>query len=377
MSTAPIVIIGAGLAGSAAAWRIAETGRDVVVLERDEPAGHWGSSHGSARIFRYAYPDPFYAALVADARRGWDELEAAARTTLITPTGALDFGAQRDPQALARVLAGIDVPHDLFTAEAAASRWPGLAFDGPVLWHESAGVIDAESAVRAMLRLAVAAGARVEQQWVAASVERRGGGYVVVAEDGREQLASQVVVAAGGWIPDLLGALGLSDGARRAFPSVEVRQEQALHFPYRDPDAAWPTFIHKSDALQTYGLPGGRDAEFRGQKVAIYNGGRVIASARDHERVIDETQRDRLVDYVTRTLPRLVPQPYAGTTCLFTNLPGDEFVLDRVEGVTLLSPCSGHGAKFAPLIGELAARLVAGDQDVPTRFRPLSQRVDA
>ena len=80
MSTAPIVIIGAGLAGSAAAWRIAETGRDVVVLERDEPAGHWGSSHGSARIFRYAYPDPFYAALVADARRGWDELEAAART---------------------------------------------------------------------------------------------------------------------------------------------------------------------------------------------------------------------------------------------------------------------------------------------------------
>ncbi|MFH8251942.1 FAD-dependent oxidoreductase [Microbacterium sp. B2969] len=375
MSSHPIVVIGAGLSGSAAAWKLSAAGRDVVVLERDEPASPFGSSHGSARIFRYAYPDPFYTDLVRIARAGWDELEASLGTTLITPSGALDFGGRRDPAALASVLGELDIAHELLAPSEAADRWPGFAFDGPVLWHEAAGVIDAESAVNGMLRLAEAHGAVVHSNWTANSVLKRGDGYVVVSETGAEQPASQVVVAAGGWLPSLLGSLDLPDDI--VFPAVEVRQEQALHFPYRDPEAAWPTFIHKTDDLQVYGLPGGRDADFCGQKVAIYNGGRVIPSALGHDRVVDPAQRERLVDYVARTLPGLNPEPYAETTCLFTNLPEEEFVIDRVEGVTILSPCSGHGAKFAPLIGELAARLVTGGDDVPARFRPLHAKVPA
>ncbi|MBK0297207.1 sarcosine oxidase, partial [Bacillus sp. S34] len=59
--------------------------------------------------------------------------------------------------------------------------------------------------------------------------------------------AEQVVVAAGGWLPDLLDALDLPEGYRAGFPALEVRQEQAYHFPYREASSAgtWPTFIHK------------------------------------------------------------------------------------------------------------------------------------
>lgn len=376
MPTPPLAVIGAGLAGAAAAWRLAQRGHPVVLLERAAPANPFGSSHGSARIFRYAYPDPFYVSLVQEARAGWDELEDLAGERLITPTGSLDAGAARNPAHLAAVLADRGVPHELLSPAAAAERWSGIAFEGPVLWHESAGVIDAESAVEAMVRLAVAAGAELRTGWTATRVTRDADGYVVESADGDAVPASQVVVAAGGWLPDLLGELDLPAGAVAGVPSLEVRREQALHFPYRD-DGAWPTFIHKRDDISVYGLPGGRDADFRGQKIAIYNDGPVIPSAAAHERVIDPQRRARLVDYVARTLPGLVPEPYAETTCLFTNTPDEEFVIDRVDGITILSPCSGHGAKFAPLLGDLAARLVEGEDTVPDRFRPLRAAANA
>jgi sarcosine oxidase len=44
-----------------------------------------------------------------------------------------------------------------------------------------------------------------------------------------------------------------------------------------------------------------------------------------------------------------VPEP----TCLFTNTPTEDFVIDGVDGVTVVSPCSGHGANVAPLLGEI------------------------
>lgn len=372
MSDHPIAIIGAGLAGAAAARSLARRGRDVVLLERTTPANALGSSHGSARIFRYTYPDPFYTSLVGEARRGWDELESAIGRQLISDAGALDYGARRDPAILAAILTDQGIAHELLPEHAASQRWPGFVFDGPVLWHEAAGVIDAEESVSALVTLAVQDGAKLRTDWVAAGVVRDGASYVVESESGDTISASQVVVAAGGWLPSLLDRLALPGDAVDRFPALQVRQEQALHFAYRDPHADWPTFINKREDIQVYGLPGGRDAHFRGQKVAEYNGGPVIGSALEHERVIDAARRERVVEYVARSLPGLVPEPYAETTCLFTNAPDDEFIIDRIEGVTILSPCSGHGAKFAPLLGELAARLVMDEDSGVPRFRPLA-----
>ncbi|WOQ69413.1 FAD-dependent oxidoreductase [Microbacterium limosum] len=296
---------------------------------------------------------------------------------LISAVGAVDHGDRRDPVRLARVLADQGVAHELLSAAEATDRWGGIAFDGAVLWHDEAGVIDAEGAVNTMLRLAVAAGATVRTGWPVAAVSARGAGYMAVSSTGDVVEAEQVVVAAGGWLPDLLGGLGIGTERLAAFPSLEVRQEQAFHFPYRDAADVWPTIIHKSAPIQVYALPGGRDAEFRGQKVAEYNGGHTIRSAAWHNRAIDPVRRERVVAYVRENLPGLVPEPYAETTCLFTNIAGEDFVIDRIDGITILSPCSGHGAKFAPLLGEYVARLVEGDGDVPDRFRPLTAGVRA
>src|SRR6202012_4834983 len=103
---ADLIIVGAGLAGSAAAWAASARGLAVVVLEAFTPGHRNGSSHGSARIFRRAYPDPLYVRLTRQAEEGWRQLGDEAGEQLLRGTGGLDFGAARDPRRLHQVLAG-------------------------------------------------------------------------------------------------------------------------------------------------------------------------------------------------------------------------------------------------------------------------------
>lgn len=377
------IVIGAGLAGSATAWELARRGESVTVLERSTPANDRGSSHGSARIFRYAYPDQLYTDLVVRARGRWDELEAAAGRELITPAGCVDFGTDRHATVLAEALDRSGVEHELLTASVAAERWPQVRFEDDVLWHPGAGVIDAAGAVTSMIDLAVATGnARVLDQWPVARIERLADGGFRVHSDSTDDSpdegfvdGSHVIVAAGGWLPAMIGDLALPAGFIDSLPRFEVREEQAFHMPYRDADAngapsrPWPTFIHKSPEYYTYSLPGGRDAGFAGQKIAVFNGGPAIASALDQDGRVRADARATIIDYVDRFVPGLVPEPFAETTCLFTNTPTEDFLIDSVDGVTVVSACSGHGAKFAPLLGELAADLATGAGTVPDQFR--------
>jgi sarcosine oxidase len=372
-TTSQYAVIGAGLAGTATAWSLARRGHEVTLLERTQPAARDGSSHGSARIFRYAYPDPFYARLAVAARTGFDELERLSGRRLITPSGALDFGPLRDAPALARVLEEVGVEHELLTAAEARARWLQIAVDSEFLWHPDAGVIDAAGTVQVLLEQAQRHGARILTGWPVDRVTATSTGYRLEAGDGRTLDAERIVVTAGGWLPALLDRLPLPAGFRALVPPLQVTQENAYHFPYRDGGVtdgttSWPTFIHRSPAIRTYGLPGGRDAGHRGQKIAEFLGGRRIASAADQDGIVDPVNRARIVDYVRRYLPGLYPEPYAETTCLFTSTPTEDFLVDGTDGITLVSPCSGHGAKFAPLMGDLAADLVTGTGRAPERF---------
>ncbi len=377
MESSRYVVVGAGLAGSATALALARRGLEVTVVERREPAGHEGSSHGSARIFRYAYPDRFYTDLVIRARSGFDELERLSGRRLISPAGAVDFGAARNPAQLAQVLESAGVTHELLSQQEARDRWPQIAFDTEVLWHPDAGVIDAETTVLTQVQLAQQNGAYLLTAWEVSSVQRTARGYRLTSAEGQHLDAENVIVAAGGWLPALLAELDVPAGFLDRLPRFVVTEEQAYHFPYRalpgdgtsgpglPPE--FPTFIHKREDIQTYSLPGGRDAGHRGQKLAEFAAGRVLSSAREQTGMSDNANRHRIIDYVTRYLPGLEPQPYAETTCLFTSTPNEDFLLDRTDGLTLLSPCSGHGAKFAPLIGELAAEVATGGV-APDRF---------
>lgn len=377
MSTYDYVVIGAGLAGASAVWHLADRGAGVAVLERTTPGNDEGSSHGSARIFRYAYRERLYTELVVQARKGWDELERRSGRQLIAASGAVDFGETRAPAELAQVLDSAGVEHELLSASAATERWPQFSFDTEVLWHSGAGVIDAVSTVNAMLQLAEETGRMsLHTDWNVAAVDRtRNGGFVVRSDTGATVEGKKVIVTAGAWLPHLLLNLSLPSDFLDAFPRLEVRQEQAFHMPWRDRDdsgnvyPAWPTFIHKRPSMSTYGLPGGRDADFKGQKMAQFNGGPILRSALDQDGEIRPEMRQRIVAYAKEFLPGVLPEPYAETTCLFTSTASEDFLIDEADGVILVSACSGHGAKFAPLLGEFAANLATEEAGVPNEFR--------
>jgi monomeric sarcosine oxidase len=357
-STVDVVVVGAGLMGAATAWELTRRGRSVALVEAFE-AGHTrGSSHGSSRIFRRAYPDPLYVRMTGRARELWRELEFDTGTDLLTETGGLDHGRHRDPAAMAAALTAEGVPCEVLPAAAASERWPQMRFAGPVLYHPEAGVVDADATVAACVAAATARGARVHTGTTALGLEEDGG-RARVRTTGPEFVADSVVVAAGAWLPGL--DLGVP------LPSLRVTQQQVFHFRQREPEARWPVFVHKHD-LQTFGLPSGSDGgPVPAVKVAQHDGG-TPTTADGRTGVADPAARRRIVSHVERWLPGLEPEPVAEATCLYTTTPDEDFVLDRAGPVVVVSPCSGHGAKFTPLIGSLAADLALGVGETHPRF---------
>jgi monomeric sarcosine oxidase len=367
---ADLVIVGAGLAGAAAAYAAAKRGRGVVVLDAFGPGHRNGSSHGSARIFRRAYPDPLYVRLTGLAGERWRALAAEAGQELVTPTGGLDFGADRNPERLHAVLTACGVPAELMTAAAAAERWPQFDLHGveQVMFHPDAGVLDPDRAVAAMLRLAAASGADVRFETPVTRLSANAAGDGAVAHTDSGAFAAPVIaVAAGPWIAPLL------DGLVR-LPPLTVTQQQVFHFAPApgQPTATepWPIFIDSDEASYVYGLPGGRDGEVPGAiKLGEHNPGTITTADRRDFRV-DPAARDRVRGYVAKRLPALDPTPVNEATCLYTWTANEDFILDRPAGrpFVVASPCSGHGAKFAPLLGEFIADLATGGAPADPRF---------
>ena len=231
---ADAVVVGAGLAGSAAARALASRGRSVVLVEAFQPGHRRGSSHGSARIFRRAYPDPLYVRLTGQAQVLWRQLADEAGEELVTTTGAVDYGPAL-PGTMHQIMTGSGVPAELMKAEAAAERWPGISFGGdPVLYHPDGGVIDPERAMAAMRGIAAARGAQICYGSPVLRVEADGAGATVHTAD-RSWRAPVVIVAAGAWLEPLLGG-------QVPLPPLAVTQVQAFHFAPRDP-GPWPVFM--------------------------------------------------------------------------------------------------------------------------------------
>lgn len=356
-----VAVVGAGLMGSGAAWALSRRGHEVALLERFGLRHRNGSSHGSARIVRRAYADPLYVRLTGRAMRLWHDLEHDAGRALLNLTGAVDHGTPEHVDAVAAALAEAGVEHERLSPASAARRWPGLEFDRSVLFHPQAGTVDADGAVGAMVELAEGRGAAVHPDTEVRRITPDGDRAELDTARGTLR-ARRVVVAAGAWVGDLLGGLV-------PLPDLTVTQQNIFHFPRRDTAQEWPVTIHWG-APVNYSTPGGRDGgPDRGRKVAEYHDPDAVPTSGDaRSGVVNPDARTRVTAYVRRWLPGLRAEPFNEATCVYTHTPSEDFVLDRRGPIVVCAPCSGHGAKFAPLIGELTADLFAGGDPADHRF---------
>ncbi|MCS5523999.1 FAD-dependent oxidoreductase [Curtobacterium flaccumfaciens pv. oortii] len=351
---APLVVIGAGVVGAATAYALTARGERVLLVEQHARGHHLGSSHGATRIFRQGYADPEYVALTTRALELWGALEAAAGEELVVRTGAVDHGRPEVVDAIAAALADADIPHESLTPDQAAARWPGIAFEGHVLTHPSAGRIRSDRTIEVFLTLAERTGlADLRFDTRVTGLEDHGDDVTVTLSDGSAVRTASVVAAVGSWAPTLVG--GLLAGRGAGLPAIRVTQEQPAHFPSHLPDAAWPSFVHWADGDDVYGLltPG------EGVKVGFHGTGPVV-DPDNRDFVPVRAEAERLQAYVARYVPGVDATKPEFISCLYDNSPDEDFVIDRVGPLTVATGFSGHGFKFAPLLGEMLADLATG-----------------
>jgi sarcosine oxidase len=247
-----------------------------------------------------------------------------------------------------------------------------MRFEGAVVFSADDGRCRAEATVTALQRRAVAHGAELHVRTAVERIDVGPGGAgarATVHSTAGSWRAPAVVVAAGAWAHGLLG--GIVDG----LPPLQVTLEQPAHFRPVLADVGWPSFLHHAPGpgpghplgFGAYGVfsPG------EGMKVGEHGTGPTIDPDRS-PRTVDPGPLARLGRYVATWLPGLDPEPVAASTCLYTTTPDQHFVLDRRGPVVVCSPCSGHGFKFVPAIGEIVADLADGgsQDDVAWRLAP-------
>lgn len=346
-----MVVVGAGGMGAATAWQLAKRGRSVVLLEQFEHLHRWGSSHGQTRIFRVSYRDPRYTELATASIPLWRELEADSNASLLEQSGQLDHGS---PQAVDEVIESLRLngyPVEVLAPAEAHERWPSMNFDTKVAYSPDGGRVFAERTVDAAVRSAVHHGAVFREQTPVEQIEVRGDRAMVHAS-GHTWDAGSVVVTAGAWLPHVVDGL-------IALPSLTITHQQPVHFAIRD-GFSFPSYLHhqaSGSALNfaAYGL----ESPGEGVKLGLEGTVRPVdLEARSLEP--DPSVTREAQEYAERWLPGADAANVSAATCLFTETTDGHFILDKVGPVVVCSPCSGHGFKFVPMIGAIAADLAIG-----------------
>ena len=350
------IVVGIGGMGSATLWQLARRGQRVLGLERFDLGHAMGSSHGVNRIIRLAYFEhPDYVPLLRRAYELWRETERLAGEQLLFVTGGLDAGLEngRVVQGSLAACREHDLPHEMLTSAEITRRFPGYRLPAhyAAVYQPEGGFVASERAILAHASLATAAGAELHGREKVVGIEPGNGRVTVVTDRGRYE-AGRVVVSAGAWISDLI------PGLRKA--AVPERQVLGWFQP-RNPALFTPDVFPVSNLLTefghfyqfpSWGIPG--------FKIGRYNHLREQGHADVLSREPTAADETVLREAIRALFPEADGPTLRLAACLFTNTPDEHFVIDSLPGhpeVIVASPCSGHGFKFASVIGEVLADL--------------------
>ena len=346
------IVIGLGAGGGAAAAHLAMRGARVLGLEAFARGHTNGSSGGLTRVIRLAYYEhPDYVPLLKRAWTLWRELEAATGEELLRQTGGVYVGP-RDGELVGGSLRSArehGLEHELLDPAALRARLPLFRFD-PDWWglsEASAGYLLPEQAIAAHLALAERHGADLRFEERATAWTRDGDGVRVTTDRGTYRAAT-LVIAAGAWNPRLLPQIA---------PLLQVKRVPLFWFEpvaEREALAALPVYIVDSGLGHgCYGFPYLAD---QGLKIATHGAG-TPADPDTVDRDAHPADEAPIREFIRRRLPAANGPVRMTKICMYTVTPDEHFIVDLDGPVAYASACSGHGFKFASVMGEILADL--------------------
>ncbi|MGH3087595.1 MAG: N-methyl-L-tryptophan oxidase [Rubrobacteraceae bacterium] len=350
------IVVGAGAMGSAAAYYLARRGKRVLCLERFGVPHNMGSSHGHTRIIRLAYYEhPSYVLLLRRAYELWREIQSEVGERLLHITGSVDAGPETS-----WVFEGSwkscklhDLPHEVLTGSELRRRHPGyhLPHDHLALLQPEGGFLAPERCIVSYVAAAQERGAEVHAHEPVLEWTPLENGVRVRTGRGSYE-ADKLVVTAGAWNGKLLDVL---EG--RAVPERQVLAWlQPTQPEYFRPEN-FPVFNLLVDEGRFYGFP---VFGVPGFKFGKYHHLEEHTDPEEMDHEVHEYDEELLRAFAEKYFPEGSGPTMDLQTCMFTNTEDNHFVMDThpdYEQVSFASPCSGHGFKFASVVGEILADL--------------------
>ncbi|MCR9293411.1 MAG: N-methyl-L-tryptophan oxidase [bacterium] len=395
-----VIVLGVGGVGSAALYHLAVRGLRVLGLEQFSIGHNRGSSHGETRAIRKAYFEhPSYVPLLERAYANWRELERQSQSTesLLVEQGILEIGPA-DGMLVQGVLQA-SRQHQLALEQVSegefAERFPGfvLPADSVALYEPAGGYLHVERCVQTYAELAVQHGAQLVTGQPVTSWQLHSQG-VLISTGEMEYSADRLVVTAGAWASELLRDLEV--------PLQVLRKH--LHWYQVDPGAyaqssGSPVFFYERPQGCYYGFPSlpgdvgtapkATSKSFSSKppaaisaqpaciKVAEHTGGEVLHDPAQVSDALEPEEVGRVERFLSECLPDVKLRSLAHAVCMYTMSPDGHFIIDRhplSEAVVFAAGLSGHGFKFASVLGEVLADLATtGQTALPIDFLGLAR----
>lgn len=360
MPTADVIVLGVGGVGAAACYHLAQRGLRVIGLDRF-PTGHdRGSSHGATRIIRLAYFEhPDYVPLLRRAYDLWQQLSETTDDRLYHETGLLEVGPEQGTviQGVLRSAREHHLQVDRLSPIDLARDFPGfrLTEGDSALFERRAGYLRVEECTLAHARMAAAAGAEFQTgetviHWSASE------NAVEVVTDRNRYSAARLVITPGAWASSFLASIDVRFEVLRKSLYWYATDSNSYH-----ENSGGPCFFFDTPQGEFYGFPV-RDAD--GVKLAEHTGGLPVTDPLTVNRKESPEETARIVDFLARHMPLVSTRQQRFATCLYTLSPDRHFVVDRHpehHHVAFAAGLSGHGYKFASVLGEVLAHLGPGE----------------
>ena len=350
-----VIVIGVGSMGSATLYELAKRGLNVLGLEQFSIVHENGSHYGQSRVIRKAYFEhPNYVPLLHRAYDLWDQMEQVSNEKLVHKIGLASFGQITHP-AISGTLKSSEL-YDIPVQKIRPDQFRPFQIPShfQCLFEEEAGYVEPEKAIRVFAEQAMHKGADLKEQVHVKSWNLHEG-YVEVITDRQVYKAKKIVCTGGGFVSQLVPRL-------REYLTV-TRQLIAWIKPKKGMDVSpqsMPCWFIADDELggMFYGFP---KLSEQGLKIGLHFPGEEIEPHNLHN-FDAESEKERIKQFMEVYMPGVFDSFLSVKPCIYTYSPDGDFIIDYLpkseNRVLIAAGFSGHGFKFAPIVGDVLADLV-------------------